>query len=214
MGLFIRELFTKKPWGDRVDANANRTEVTGEGERERDDGTFGRSVRRLANLRLVRRDGRNVDNGSTFPRFVWLLLGHDGCSQTCDVVRSGHVDLEDTSELIQIRGLAILADRLLLQLLINNTHERTAERTFWTHGTPAAFTTMSMCPNVLSVRSSALVTDSSLVMSVGPGQSTLDGPPSFWTKATASSSLMSRMAALPPVRRYHYEPILRMHDKW
>ena len=91
-------------------------EVAGDGQGHADHAALGRGVRRLADLAVEGRDGREVDDRAALAVGVGLVARHDGRRLAGHVEGADQVDLDDLAERAEVvrRGeLAVAADGAL-----------------------------------------------------------------------------------------------------
>ena len=97
-----------RPRCDRADADEPCREVAGDRQRHRDDAAFGRRVRDLPDLTVVRRDARGVDDDAALA-VDRLLLHHLRGGQARHVERADQVDPNHFAEHVE-RVRSVLVD--------------------------------------------------------------------------------------------------------
>ncbi|GAA3208572.1 hypothetical protein GCM10020256_05110 [Streptomyces thermocoprophilus] len=98
------------PGGDGDDADAVLGEVAGGGDGHAGDTGLGGGVGDLADLALVRGDGRRVDDEAAPALGVRLLLDHGGGGEPQDVEGADQVDVDDRAEQVQVVRAAAADD--------------------------------------------------------------------------------------------------------
>jgi hypothetical protein len=95
------------PGRNGAHANAQRGEVSGQGQGHPQNGGFGGTVGHLAGLSFVAGDRRRVDDDPTLTILVRLIPGHGGCGQSGDVERADGVQLQRELEIFDLHGRVV-----------------------------------------------------------------------------------------------------------
>ncbi len=90
--------------GDRVDADAQRGEVAGGGQRHADDAALRRAVGGLPDLAVVGGDRRGVHADAALAVLLGLVAGHSRRAEAQRVERADEVDRDDGLERLELRG--------------------------------------------------------------------------------------------------------------